>query len=79
MIEKYGPEMFRSGQIIVDAGTGTGSDGKMAGDLNAKALEQTSLVDNVAYTPVPGGVGTVTTTLLLRNVIKAAKMTLSLA
>ncbi len=79
MIEKYGPEMFRSGQIIVDAGTGTGSDGKMAGDLNAKALEQTSLADNVAYTPVPGGVGTVTTTLLLRNVIKAAKMTLSLA
>ena len=72
-IESYGPEFFREGQIIVDAGAGTGSDGKMAGDLNAKALTACDWSENVAYTPVPGGVGTVTTTLLLRNVMKAAK------
>lgn len=72
-IESYGPEFFREGQIIVDAGAGTGSDGKMAGDLNAKELEKSNLADSIQYTPVPGGVGTVTTTLLLRNVIKAAK------
>lgn len=72
-IESYGPEFFREGQIIVDAGAGTGSDGKMAGDLNVKALTACDWSENVAYTPVPGGVGTVTTTLLLRNVMKAAK------
>ena len=72
-IESYGPEFFHEGQIIVDAGAGTGSDGKMAGDLNAKALTECEWSENVAYTPVPGGVGTVTTTLLLRNVMKAAK------
>lgn len=73
-IESYGPEFFRQGQIIVDAGAGTGSDGKMAGDLNAKELETSPLVEDISYTPVPGGVGTVTTTLLLRNVIKAARI-----
>lgn len=78
MIESFGPELFRSGQVIVDAGTGTGADGKMAGDLNAKALEASPLAADITYTPVPGGVGTVTTTMLLRNVIKAAKNTLSL-
>ena len=57
----------------MDAGAGTGSDGKMAGDLNVKALTACDWSENVAYTPVPGGVGTVTTTLLLRNVMKAAK------
>ncbi len=78
MIESFGPELFRSGQVIVDAGTGTGADGKMAGDLNAKALEASPLAADITYTPVPGGVGTVTTSMLLRNVIKAAKNTLSL-
>lgn len=73
-IESYGPEFFRKGQVIVDAGAGTGSDGKMAGDLNAKAVDASELAEDISYTPVPGGVGTVTTTLLLRNVIKAAKI-----
>ena len=73
-IESYGPEFFRPGQIIVDAGAGTGADGKMAGDLNAKELEVSPLVEDISYTPVPGGVGTVTTTLHLRNVIKAARI-----
>lgn len=72
-IEGYGPELFRDGQIIVDVGTGVGRDGKMAGDFDAKALEACGTPEELAYTPVPGGVGTVTTTLLLRNVVKAAE------
>lgn len=71
-IESFDSGFFHEGQIIIDVGTGTGSDGKMAGDLNAKELQRTGLPETIKYTPVPGGVGTVTTAILLRNVVKAA-------
>lgn len=71
-IESFDSTFFHDGQVIVDVGTGTGSDGKMAGDLNAKELESSGMPENIKYTPVPGGVGTVTTAILLRNVVKAA-------
>lgn len=70
--ESFTPDMFRDGQIIIDVGTGTGKDGKMAGDLDQSMLESSNTDRNLAYTPVPGGVGTVTTAILLRNLIKAA-------
>lgn len=70
---KYGSECFRNGQIILDVGTSTGSDGKMHGDLNIEEIKETGSITDLKYTPVPGGVGKVTTALLLRNIIKAAK------
>ena len=73
LTEYYGPEFFRDGQIIIDVGTGRGKDGKMAGDFDSKSWEQDKDPEHLCYTPVPGGVGTVTTTLLLRNVVKAAE------
>lgn len=72
-IESYKPNLFHDGQIIIDVGTGTGRDGKLAGDFDAKALELSGMPESLSYSPVPGGVGTVTTTLLLRNVVKAAE------
>ena len=59
-------------QIIVDVGINFGEDGKMCGDADFNALE--GKVE--AITPVPGGVGGVTTALLLYHVIEAAKGTL---
>ena len=69
---KFGSEYFRDGQIILDVGTGTGADGKMHGDLNIEELKAGGEISDLTYTPVPGGIGRVTTSILLRNIIKAA-------
>jgi len=68
----YGPEYFRDGQIVLDVGTGTGRDGKMHGDLDIDAVMESGEITDFTYTPVPGGIGRVTTAILLRNIIKAA-------
>lgn len=70
--EGYGTEFFRDGQIILDVGTGTGRDGRMHGDLDIEEIKETGEITDLTYTPVPGGIGRVTTALLLRNIIKAA-------
>ena len=69
---KFGSEYFRDGQIILDVGTGTGADGKMHGDLNIEEIKAGGEISDLTYTPVPGGIGRVTTSILLRNIIKAA-------
>lgn len=67
----YDRRFFVDGQIVIDVGTGRGKDGKIAGDLNVLDILDADI--DIQYTPVPGGVGAVTTTILLSNVIKAAK------
>lgn len=69
----YGSEFFRNGQIVLDVGTGTGRDGKMHGDMDMEDILAKGEITDLTYTPVPGGVGKVTTALLLRNIIKAAR------
>lgn len=59
-------------QIIVDVGINFDEDGKMCGDADFEALE--GKIE--AITPVPGGVGGVTTALLLYHVVEAAKSSL---
>ena len=70
--ECFGSEYFRDGQIILDVGTGTGADGQMHGDLNIEEIKAGGEISELTYTPVPGGIGRVTTSILLRNIIKAA-------
>ncbi|MBD3367700.1 MAG: bifunctional 5,10-methylene-tetrahydrofolate dehydrogenase/5,10-methylene-tetrahydrofolate cyclohydrolase [Candidatus Eisenbacteria bacterium] len=67
--------MMRPGAVVVDVGVnriddpGTEKGYRVVGDVNYEdALERASVV-----TPVPGGVGTLTTTLLLRNTLAAAR------
>ena len=56
-------------QIIVDVGINFDEKGKMCGDVNFEALQ-----GNVtAITPVPGGVGSVTTAILMYHVVMAAR------
>ncbi len=69
---KFGSQYFRDGQIILDVGTGKGADGKMHGDLNIEEIKASGKISDLTYTPVPGGIGRVTTSILLRNIIKAA-------
>jgi len=62
---------FNRGSIVIDVSINDAGAGKICGDVDFEAVK-----DNVAaITPVPGGVGSVTTNLLLRHVVKAAKKT----
>lgn len=58
----------RPGQVVIDVSMNTGSDGKTTGDADFDAVSQ--IVE--AITPVPGGVGTMTTAIMLNNVTHAA-------
>ena len=57
------------GQIVVDVGINETPDGKLCGDVDFAAVEP--LVS--AITPVPGGVGNVTTAVLCKHLIEAAE------
>ena len=59
---------LRAGQIVLDVGTTMQGD-RLLGDVNAADAE--ALVR--AWSPVPGGVGAVTTAVLLRNLVTAAE------
>ena len=72
MTQMFDSEYFRDGQIILDVGTGLGSDGMMHGDLDIDEIKSCGHITDLTYTPVPGGIGRVTTSILLRNIIKAA-------
>ena len=58
----------KDGAIVIDVGTSS-VEGKITGDVDFEKV-----IDKAAFvTPVPGGVGALTTTLLLKNVCKALK------
>ncbi len=67
-----GEGFFREGQIVIDVGINFDEEGNMKGDVDFAAAEPVV----AAITPVPGGVGTVTTSVLVKHVIEAAKRTL---
>lgn len=56
------------GAIVVDVGTTATDDGTLLGDVDAASVEGRA----GGLTPVPGGVGPVTTALLLANTVTAA-------
>jgi methylenetetrahydrofolate dehydrogenase (NADP+)/methenyltetrahydrofolate cyclohydrolase len=58
----------RPGAVVIDVGTNEAADGSRAGDVDTAAVEPVASL----VTPVPGGVGPVTTAVLLRNAVTAA-------
>ena len=56
--------------VVIDVGIDTDSDGNLCGDVDYERVEP--IVQ--AITPVPGGVGAVTTLVLAENLVKAAKL-----
>ena len=70
--QAIGKEYFREGQVVIDVGINFDEEGNMKGDVNFEAAEPIV----AAITPVPGGVGTVTTSVLVKHVIQAAQRTL---
>ena len=63
-------DMVRPGAVVVDVGMNRTPEGKWAGDADFEAL----LPVVSAITPVPGGVGPMTITMLLHNTVQAAKI-----
>lgn len=57
------------GSIVIDVGTTATEDGRLLGDVDAASVDGHA----GALTPVPGGVGPVTTALLLANTVTAAE------
>lgn len=69
-MESIGAEYLRKGQVVIDVGIGWNEEkGKLCGDVKFEEAEPVA----AAVTPVPGGVGTVTTSVLVSHVIEAAK------
>ena len=62
-------EWIKDGAIVIDVGINR-VEGKIVGDVEFEAAKE-----KASYiTPVPGGVGPVTTAMLLKNTVEAAKM-----
>ncbi len=67
-----GPEYLNENLTIIDVGIHADEEGKLSGDVDFAGVEP--LVK--AITPVPGGVGSVTTTVLVSHVVEAARKSL---
>lgn len=64
-------DMVKEGAVVIDVGINRLNTGKLAGDVDFDAVSK-----KASYiTPVPGGVGPMTITMLLRNTLEAAKGT----
>lgn len=59
---------LKPGQTVIDVGINVNAEGKLCGDVDFAKAEP--IVD--AITPVPGGVGSVTTSVLVGHVVEAA-------
>ena len=64
-----GADQLGENQIIIDVGINVNADGKLCGDVDFDAASETA----AAVTPVPGGVGSVTTAVLMKHVAEAAE------
>jgi methylenetetrahydrofolate dehydrogenase (NADP+)/methenyltetrahydrofolate cyclohydrolase len=62
--------MVKPGAVVIDVGINRLPDGKLSGDCDFPSL----LGVASAATPVPGGVGPMTITMLLANTVRAAEM-----
>lgn len=62
-------EHVKDGAIVIDVGINFTEDGKMVGDVNYEAVK-----DKASFiTPVPGGIGAITTTVLAYHLVKATE------
>jgi len=63
--------MVKPGAVVIDVGMNRNDEGKLCGDVDFAGVRQVA----GAITPVPGGVGPMTITMLLVNTIEAAERT----
>ena len=62
-------DMVKEGAVVIDVGINRNEEGKLTGDVDFKAVEEKASF----ITPVPGGVGPMTISMLLWNTLESAK------
>ena len=62
-------DMVKPGAVVIDVGINRLPDGKLTGDVDFESVSKVAS----AITPVPGGVGPMTITMLMQNTLTAAK------
>ena len=62
-------DMVKSGAVVVDVGINRMEDGKICGDVDFESVRNVAS----AISPVPGGVGPLTISMLLLNTLTAAR------
>ena len=67
-------DMVKPGAIVIDVGINRKADGKLCGDVDFEGVKEVA----GWITPVPGGVGPMTITMLLVNTLEAAERTAAL-
>ena len=65
----FGADMVKEGAVVIDVGMNRNAEGKLTGDVDFAAVEPIASY----ITPVPGGVGPMTITMLMKNTLTAAK------
>ena len=68
----YDASYFKPGQVVLDVGINFDSNGMLCGDVDYESVEP--LVG--AITPVPGGLGSVTTSITMEHTVAAAEKTI---
>ncbi len=63
-------DMVKSGAVVIDVGMNRDENGKLCGDVDFADVEPKA----AAITPVPGGVGPMTISMLMKNTLKVAKL-----
>ena len=70
--EFFGADMVKEGAVVIDVGMNRNAEGKLVGDVDFAAVEPIASY----ITPVPGGVGPMTITMLMKNTLTAARQSL---
>ena len=66
-------DMVKPGAVVLDVGMNRNDEGKLCGDVDFEGVKQVA-----GYiTPVPGGVGPMTITMLLVNTLESAQHAIS--
>lgn len=66
------PQMVRTGAVVIDVGINRLADGRLVGDVDFEGVRQ-----KASYiSPVPGGVGPMTVTMLVHNTVQSAQRSL---
>ena len=63
------PAGVMDGAVVIDVGINRNAEGKVCGDVAPEVMEKASYM-----TPVPGGAGPMTITMLMKNTLKSAKL-----
>lgn len=66
-------DYIKEGATVIDVGMNRDENGKLCGDVDFESAEKTA----GAITPVPGGVGPMTITMLLKNTVESAEKKLN--